>query len=306
MRADPSPRKRSRRFSFSSVLRVSQGPIDKGNARRKGSDVKRSIALVAWLVACAAAIGCAQDAPGESPDRISYPLPLTASIAAKLVAQAPTIGKTSFGPGVVVSIFKPSWLFSEARVVDETLYVTYYTQQSAQQQIASVSHGVLHPVFLPDEHWALSFKNDNRVIAAGNSGTIRDWYLLQGGRAIPIPRPTSPVYGIPHHVLADGNSCADGMAGSGSALDDIRDHRRVSILTDAAMLHATNGALAKAVGVYCDNFHGKNYATMDSPGVIFRLDGPVATLISTGWIEAANDRHLLIESKDTFIEVEVP
>jgi len=273
------------------------------NAGRKGSEVKHSIVLVAWLVACAEVAGCAQDAPESSG---TYPSPLSSTVAAKLVAQAPTIGKTSFGPGVAVSIFKPSWLFSEARIVDETLYVTYYTLQSDQQQLASVSRGVLHPVFLSNEHWALSFKNDNRVIAAGNSGNISDWYLIRGGRAITIPRPASPVYGIPHHVLADGDSCADGMAGSGSALDDLRAHHRVSILTDTAMSHATNGTLAKAVGVYCDHFHGKNYATMDAPGVIFRLDGQSATLISTGWIEAANDRHLLIESNEKFIEVEVP
>jgi hypothetical protein len=268
--------------------------------------VNRSIVLVAWLVASAAVAGCVQDTPGESADRVAYRSPLSSSVAAKLVAQAPKIGKASFGPGVDVSIFQPSWLFSEARIVDETLYVTYYTQQSDQQQLASVSRGVLHPVFLSNEHWALSFKNDNRVIAAGNSGTIRDWYLIRGGRAIAIPRPASPVYGIPHHVLADGNSCADGMVGSGSALDEIRSHHRVSILTDAAMSRATNGALAKAVEVYCDHFHGKNYATLDAPGVIFRLNGPVATLISTGWIEAASDRHLLIESNNNFIEAEVP
>jgi len=268
--------------------------------------VKRSTVLVAWLVACAAVAGCAHDESPESADRATYPSPLSSSVAAKLVAQAPTIGKTSFGPGVVVSIFQPSWLFSEARVVDETLYVTYYTQQSAQQKIASVSRGVLHPVLLSHDYWTLSFENDNRVISAKGSGDDRQWYLLRGGRAIAIPRPASPVYGIPHHVLADGDSCADGMAGSGSALDDIRMHHRVSILMDAAMSHATNGALSKAVGVYCDHFHGKNYATMDRPGVIFRLDGQGASLVSTGWIEAASERHLMIESKDTFIEAEVP
>jgi hypothetical protein len=205
-----------------------------------------------------------------------------------------------------VSIVRQPLLFSEARVVDETLYMTYYTQQSARQQIATVSRGVLHPILLPPDYWALSFENDNRVIAAGNSGTFTDWYLLRDGRATAIPRPASPVYGIPHHVLADGDACADGMLGSGSALDDIRAQHRVSILTDAAMSHATNGALAKAIGVYCDHFHGKNYVTMDDPGVIFRLDGQNASLVSTGWIEAASDRHLLIESKDRFIEAEVP
>jgi hypothetical protein len=174
--------------------------------------MRGSIVLVACLASCAAVAGCE---PRESADRGSYPSPVSASVAAKLVAQAPTIGKMSFGPGVDVSIFRPSWLFSEARVVDETLYVTYYTQQSAQQQIASVSRGVLHPVLLSPDYWTVSFENDNRLIAAKGSGDVRVWYLLRGGRAIAVPRPASPVYGIPHHVLADGDSCADGMAGSG-------------------------------------------------------------------------------------------
>ena len=223
-----------------------------------------------------------------------------------LVAQAPAVDKTSFGQGVDVRILMPSWLFSEARVVDETLYVMYYPQQSQFQQIAVLSRGVLHPVVLPKEYSALKFENDNRVISAGGSGDLSDWYLLRGGRAIAIPQPASPVYGIPHHVLADGDTCADGMAGTGSALDDIRAHHRVSILTDAAMSRATNGQLSRAVGVYCDHFHGQNYVTMDLPGVIFRLDGQDASLISSGWIEASSELRLLIESNDTFIEAEVP
>ena len=46
---------------------------------------------------------------------------------------------------------------------------------------------------------------------------------------------------------------------------------------------------AKAVGVYCDHFHGKNYATIDAPGVIFRLsEGRVVILDRL--IEAASER----------------
>jgi hypothetical protein len=266
---------------------------------------KWDFVLVAFtlLVVCVAVAGCAQDA--ERPSG-SGPSPLPSSVAAMLIAQAPAVAKTSFGPGVIVSIIRPSILFSEARVVDETLYITYYTPQSDRQQIATVTRGVLHPVVLPPNYWAMSFENDNRVIATGNSGDFRNWYLLRGGRAIEIPKPASLAYGIPHHLLADGDNCADGMAGSSSALDDIREQHRVSILSDAAMSHATNGALAKAVGVWCDHFHGKNYVTMDVPGVIFRLDGQDASLVSTGWIEAASDRHLLIESNEMFIEAEVP
>jgi hypothetical protein len=251
-----------------------------------------------WLIVCAGVVGCARQG--------AYPSPLPSPVAAMLVAQAPVIGKKSFGPGVVVSLIRPSFLFSEARVVDETLYVMYYPQGSQNQQIASLARGVLHPVVLAHEYWAMSFENDNRLISAVGPGGVRDWYELRGARAIAIARPASQYYGVPHHVLADGDSCADGMSGTGSALDDILAHHRVSILTDAAMSHATNGALARAIGVYCDHFHGKNYATMDSPGVIFRLDGQHVSLVSTGWIEAASDRHLLIESDGMFIEADVP
>jgi len=267
--------------------------------------VRRSIALVAfsWLAVCTAVAGCTHTMSGL---RSAGPSPLPSSVAARLVAQAPKIGKSSFGPGVVVSIFRPPILFSGARVVDETLYVMYYPKDSDEQQIATVSRGVLHPVVFPKKYYAMTFENDNRLIAAGEATKSKDWYLLRGGRAIAVPQPASPVYGIPHHVLADGDSCSDGLSGTGSALDDLLSHHRVSILTDAAMSHATNGALAKAVGVYCDHFHGKNYATMDTPGVIFRLDGQGVTLISTGWIEASSERHLLIQSEDAFIEAEVP
>jgi hypothetical protein len=260
--------------------------------------MRLSIVFVAsaWLV-CANVAGCAQDAQR---------LPIPTSVATALVAQAPVIGKKSFGSGVVVSFIRPSFLFSEARVVDETLYVMYYPQQSQVQQIAVLSRGVLHPIVLAHEYWALRFENDNRVISAVGSGGVRDWYELRGARAIAIARPASQYYGIPHHVLADGDSCADGMAGSGSALDDILAHHRVSILTQAAMSHATNGSLTRMVGVYCDHFHGVNYATMDAPGVIFRVEGQRVSLVSTGWIEAASDRHLLMESDGMFVEAEVP
>jgi hypothetical protein len=259
--------------------------------------VVRASFLIAFtgLIACAVA-GCAQEPPRS---------PLPSSVEAKLIALAPAVGNSSFGPGVKVSILRPPWLFSEARVVDGTLYVTYYPQQSDRQQIAILSGGVLHPILLAQDYWALSFKNDNRVIAAGDSGKISDWYLLRGDRAIAIPRPASPMYGIPHHVLADGDTCAAGMAGSGSALDDIRMHRRVSILSEAAMSRATDGALSQAVEVSCDHFNGKNYATLDVPGVIFRLDGDNASLVSRGWIEAASDRRMLIESDKVFIDAEV-
>lgn len=238
--------------------------------------------------------------------RTSSPVPIPAAAAAALVAQAPPIGKTSFGRGVEVSIVRPSILFSEARVVDEALYVLYYPLQSDEQQVAVLSRGVLHPIALARPYVAMKFENENRVIAAKALDGTWDWYALRRGRATQISRPVNTYYGLPHHVLSDGDTCADGMAGTGSALDDIRAHHRVSVLSSAAIDRATRGALARIVGAYCDHFDGKNYAAMDNPGIIFRLDGPTATLVAAGWIEAASDRYLLLESSDELIEAEVP
>lgn len=265
--------------------------------------MRASLVLATW-VACVTVAGCNAS---RSPDEAGGgPSPLAHSVSAALLEQAPVAGTTSFGPGVDVSVVQALRLFSEARVVDETLYVMYYPVDSSHQQIAILSRGVLHPLALPGDHWALTFENDNRLISSVESDGVRDWYELRGAMAVPIPKPASQYYGVPHHVLADGDSCTDGLAGSGSALDDIVEHRRVSILSDAAMARATHGALAKAVGVNCDHFHGKNYFTMDAPGVIFRLDGHDAALVAQGWIEASSEKRILIESGNRFIEAEAP
>jgi len=195
-------------------------------------------------------------------------------------------------------------LFSEARVVDGTLYLMYYPLQSSDQQLASLSQGVLHPVRLARDYYAMEFRNDNRLVLAKDSGGVQDWYELRNGVAVAAQEPASPVYGLPHHVLMDGDSCADGLNETQSALDDVRNHERVSILSDAAMLRATGGLLRKAVGVYCDHFNGKNYVTMDRPGLIFRIDGSSVTLVSEGWIEAASDRHLLMETQTKLVDVD--
>jgi hypothetical protein len=270
--------------------------------------VRRWVArgAVVWLIACLATAGCARDEREPSDGGpASYPSPLTSALVAKLVARFPsTVGKNSFGSGVDVNIVRPAVLFSEARIVDGTLYVMYYPLESSQQKISALSQGVLHPVSLAREYWAMSFRNDNRVILATASGGVRDWYELLNGVALPVREPASPVYGIPHHVLIDGDSCADGLNDSPSAIDDIRNHERVSILSDAAMLRATGGLLRKGIGVYCDHFHGNNYVTMDRPGLIFRIDGSSVTLISQGWIEAAGDRHMLLETQTRLVDVD--
>jgi hypothetical protein len=268
--------------------------------------MNRSIIIlgIAWIVACVAFGGCAPDSQGSRTEGAtpesgnSYRLPISSKAAARLIAHAPALGKNSFGAGVDVTVFRPSWLLSEARIVDETLYVTYNTEQSPYQEIASLVRGVLHPIRLPRGYYALSFRNGNRLISAVRPGGARDWYELKAEEAILTSAPSLPAYGIPPHVLTNGDSCTDGLEGSGSALDELRAHRRVSILTPVAMSRATGGTLSRAIEVYCDHFHGANYATLDGPGIIMQLHGDGATIVGNGWIQAASERYLLITKRD--------
>jgi len=274
--------------------------------------MSRSVIIlgITLIVACVAVVGCARGSWSSQDDAAMtergnpYPAPLSPQAAARLMALTPALGMRSFGDGVDVTVFRPSWLLGEARVVDETLYVTYNTEQSPYQEIATLARGVLHPIRLPRGYYALSFRNGNRLISAVRPSGERDWYELKAGKAILTSAPSLPAYGVPPHVLTDGDSCADGLVGSGSALDELRSHRRVSILTSMAMSRATAGALTRAIEVYCDHFHGANYATLDAPGIMMQLDGESATLVGNGWIQAASERHLLITTRDgTMVEV---
>ncbi|HYK53118.1 MAG TPA: hypothetical protein VEV38_06280, partial [Candidatus Eremiobacteraceae bacterium] len=131
---------------------------------------------------------------------------MTSALVSKLVDLFPsTVGENSFGPGVDVNVVRPSMLFSEARVVDGTLYLMYYPLQSSDQQLASLSQGVLHPVRLARDYYAMEFRNDNRLVLAKDSGGVQDWYELRNGVAVAAQEPASPVYGLPHHVLMDGD-----------------------------------------------------------------------------------------------------
>jgi hypothetical protein len=262
---------------------------------------------VACIVACVVFGGCALGSRGSSTSQGeaalsdtggSYRLPISSEAAARLIALAPALGKSSFGPGVDVTVFKPSWLLGEARVVDETVYVTYNTEQSPYQEIASLARGVLHPIRLPGDYYALSFRNGNRMLLGVRPNGARDWYEIRAGEVVLTSAPSSPAYGVPPHVLADGDSCADGLVGGESALDELRAHRRVSVLTPVAMSRATGGALSRAIEVYCDHFRRANYATLDGPGIIMQLDGDGATLVGNGWIQAASEGHLLITKRD--------
>ena len=224
---------------------------------------------------------------------------------AAFVAKAPAIGKDSFGRGVDANIFKPSFLFSEARTIGDTMYITYNTDVSPYKQIATLRKGVLQPIRLSRDYYQIAFENGNRVVSGVPPHGERDWYELRAGQAVPVSAPASPVYGVPLHVLADGDSCVEGLAGTASALDEIRAHRRVSILSQAAISLATNGVMTRVNQANCDHFHGNNYVTMDALGLIVRLNGDHATVVGAGWIEAANERHLLIETNSVMIDVDV-
>lgn len=246
----------------------------------------------AWLAASVLTAGCANGGSENGGD----PQPLS-SAESQLIARTPALGSTSFGPGVEVTSFKPKWLLGEARVLDETIYVTFNTEVSPYQALATVSHGVLYPIRLAADYYTISFRNENRLLSAGRPNGEQDWYEIEDGKVMATSAPSAPAYGVPLHVSADGDSCSDGLPGTGSALDEIRDHRRVSILSPPAMLRATGGLLDRASEVYCDRFHGRTYATLDKLGVILRLDGDSATLVGQGWIQAASDHHALITTR---------
>ena len=262
-----------------------------------GPATRRALAL-AITASVTLTAGCARE-PDES-----GPPPLSPA-EVKLVAQAPVADKKSFGEGVDVTIFTPTFLFGEARAVGDTMYVTYNTTDTPFKRIATLSHGVLRTVRLSRDYYQVSFENGNRVISAVPPRGSRDWYELRAGSAIPISAPASPVFGLPLHVLADGDSCVEGMDGTTSALDEIRAHHRVSILSQAAISSATNGLMTRVSQAYCDHFNGAEYVTMDAPGVIIRLNGGRATVVTAGRIEAANERHLLLETKSQMIDVDV-
>jgi hypothetical protein len=271
---------------------------------------RTSLATFAFVCVFASTVaaGCARDAADslssggdEGPRRAS----ISPAAAAMLVAQAPAVGKYFFGHGLDVSIFKPSFLFGEARAVGDTLYVTYNTTVSPYMTIATLFKGRVRQIPLLHDYYQITFENGNRVISAVDPNGRRDWYELQAGRAVPIPAPATQVIGVPLHVLEDGDSCTDGMAGTSNALDEIRAHHRIGILTRAAIIRATHGSIDRITQASCDHFDGANYVTMDAPGLVWRLDGDRATPVVAGWIEAADERHLLIEAKDSMIDVDV-
>lgn len=264
--------------------------------------MKRPSFWLALTLGCFLTAGCVNGGQEDG----GNPRPLSPA-ESKLIARAPALGKTSFGPGVDVTVFRPKWLLGESRVVDETIYVIFNTDTSPYQEVGTVSRGILHPLRLAGEYYTLSFRNGNRLISALRPNGERDWYEVRAGEVLPTSAPSSPSYGLPSHVFADGNSCSDGLAGSGSALDELRDHRPVSVLSPAAMLRATGGLLDRATEVYCDHFHGQTYVTLSKLGVIMRLDGNSATLVGIGWIQAASEHHLLITTRTAMmVEADAP
>ena len=295
-------------------IRSAASGWDLSGARSRSMIRSAVINTIALMLTCIVIAGCgpgwrgswdSQDEAATTESGNQIRSPLSPQAAAKLIALAPVLGKSSFGAGADVTVFRPSWLLGEARVVDDTLYVTYNTEQSPYQGIASLARGALHPVRLPRDYYALSFRNGNRLLSAVRPSGERDWYELKAGQALLTSAPADPAYGVPLHVLADGDSCTDGLDGSGSALDELRAHHRVGILTTTAMLRTTGGALARAIEVYCDHFNGANYATLDAPGIIMQLGRTGASIVGSGWIQASSDRHLLITQRDgMMVEVE--
>ena len=218
-----------------------------------------------------------------------------------LLSRVPAFGKESFGPGLDVTVFRHWWAFSQARVLDGALYVTYEYLGPGKPfvGIGLLSGGVLHQLRLRrGDYSEIHFMTDNRIISATRPRDGADWYSLLGAKADPIPRPSSPAFGEQAHLLADGDQCFGGAAGSGSAIVEKRKGRLVRLVSSAALSRATFGAMSQAVDVYCDHFHGRDYASSIDPDIILQIDGGNVRLVGAGQVMAASDRRLLIETRN--------
>jgi len=213
----------------------------------------------------------------------------------------------SFGPGVDVHVFKPAWGLTDARVVDDIIYVLYTpTPKQTSRRLGRLRGGTLYPVFLPIEYADFAFVDNDTGLVAVRPDKQRDVYALKNGQAILTKKHSEQTFLSPEkHTLEDGGSCAD-PASDNSALDEVRAGHRTTLLTSDQLVHASFGLVDIAADATCDHFHGASYAAFGAPSVIFELAGDRTKVVSVGWIDLASEKHILIERLDgSFVEGDV-
>jgi len=271
---------------------------------------KKTIAL-AVIAAALLAAACTQQETKETPlytgGSVAPLVPASHEQMVKVAGRAPQVGPDSFGPGVDVHIFKPAWGLTDARVVDDIVYVLYTPNpKQTTKRLGILREGTLYPVFLPMEYADMAFVDNDTGIVAVRPNKLRDVYALKNGQAILTKKTSEQTFLSPEkHTLEDGGTCAD-PASDDSALDEVRAGHRTTLLTAEQLVHASFGIVDIAADATCDHFHGKSYAAFGAPSVIFELAGDRTRVVSAGWIDIASEKHLLIERLDgLFAEADV-
>jgi len=272
--------------------------------------MQKTIALAVIAAACLAA-ACTQHETKETPtytgQSVAPLVPASHEEMVKVAGRAPQLGLESFGPGVDVHIFKPTWGLTDARVVDDIIYVLYTpTPQQTTKRLGVLRGGTLSTVIFPIEYADLAFVDNDTGLVAVRANKQRDVYALKNGQAILTKKQSEQtVLSSERHTLEDGGSCAD-PASDNSALDEVRAGHRTTLLTSDQLVHASFGIVDIAADATCDHFHGENYAAFGAPSVIFELAGDRTKVVSAGWIDLASEKHIVIERLDgTFIEGDV-
>lgn len=270
----------------------------------------KTIALALIAAACVAA-ACTQQETKETPvytgGSVAPLVPASHEEMVKVAGRAPQLNLESFGPGVDVHIFKPAWGLTDARVVNDIVYILYTPDpKQTTKRLGILRDGTLYPVFLPMEYADMAFVDNDTGLVALRPNKLRDVYALKNGQAILTNKTSEQTFLSPEkHTLEDGGSCADPNTDN-SALDEVRAGHRSVLLTADQLTKASFGFADIAADATCDHFHGKSYAAFGAPSVIFELAGDRTKVVSAGWIDIASEKHLVIERLDgLFVEADV-
>ncbi|HEY7993777.1 MAG TPA: hypothetical protein VID24_06190 [Candidatus Eremiobacteraceae bacterium] len=272
--------------------------------------LKKTIAFAVIAAACLAA-ACTQQETRETPvytgGSVPPLVPASHEEMVKVAGRAPHLGSASFGPGVVVTMFKPTWGLTDARVVGDVIYLLYTpTPQQTTKRLGVLRGGTLYPVFFPVEYADMAFVDNDTGLIAVRANKLRDVYALKNGQAILTNKTSEQTFLSPEkHTLEDGGSCSD-PGSENSALDEVRAGHRTTLLTSDQLMHASFGIVDIAADATCDHFNGKSYAAFGAPSVVFELAGDRTKAVTAGWIDIASERHIVFERLDgTFVEADV-
>ena len=245
-------------------------------------------------------------------------------------AQAPTFQNAQFGPATRVTTYRDTWSVNEGYVAaDGTLYVAVTPENETSDvddwRIGSLDGGALRLFTLPParkgyqllgsdgRYHTLNYRaivfNDLStsqapvVTATDYDGTSHLFRVSPSG-VTELPYREVPDY-TGEFTLSSGDRCTQSTdPESGivmSAIDGVG--RQRVLLTREALSAATHGLLKGPayIGFTCHHFAGQDFVNAVSGdwGLLFRIVGGEAELVTRGRVAASGDRHLLIwQSED--------